>query len=171
MIWAPPPPICSALAASISLPFFVLLLSHGPWRIDGPMSRFVTASVCALSVMLAGLGAGGMGDWVELTAALILFFGSVIAGFTCWSLVAWGFTLSMLRVLDEQHSLGSMTAWCNAYTGGQDIEAFAADRCRLLIRVGLARPDTPGGIAATPFGRLAAPLVELTRRCFGLIDR
>jgi hypothetical protein len=170
MIWAPPYAIGWALAASVSLPFFVLLLSHGPWRIDGPMSRFVAASAGALLVMMAGVGAGGAGDWVELAAALILFFGSLIAGFTCWSLIAWSFTLTMLRVLDERHSLDSLTAWCNAYTGGHDIEAFAADRCRLLIRVGFARPDSDG-ITTTSLGRIAAPMVEGTRRFFGLAGR
>jgi hypothetical protein len=165
-MWTPPPIGC-ALLASVSLPAFVLFFSHGPWRIGGPMLRFIVASGGAVLVMMAGLSAGATGDWVELMAALILFLGSLLAGFTCWTLVAWGFTLTMLRVLDEQRSFGSIAEWCSACTGGEGIEAFAADRCQLLVRVRLARQDRTE-LTVAPLGRLVAPLVRLTRRFFGL---
>jgi hypothetical protein len=167
VMWTPPPAIICALVASVSLPVFVLLLSHGPWRIGGPMLRFAVASGGAVLVMAAGLSTGATGDWAEVTAALILFLGSLLAGFTCWTLVAWGFTLTMLGLLDERRSFSSAAEWCSAYTNSQGIEAFAADRCQLLVRVRLARPDGAGGFIATPLGRLAAPLVAVTRRFFG----
>lgn len=118
--------------------------------------------------MMAGLSAGGVGDWAELTAALVLFIGSLIAAFTFWTLIAWGFTLTMLQVLNERRSLGSTAAWCSAATGGQGIEVFAADRCHLLIRVGLAKRDGAAGLVATALGEVTAELVRLMRHLFGL---
>ena len=167
----PPPPIGDALVASVSLPFFVLVLARGAWRIEAPMKRFIAAAAGAVLVMAIGLYFAGSADGVELAAAIILLLGSLLAGFTFWTLIAWGFTLSMLRVLEEGHGFDSVEAWCGAYTGGRDIRAFASDRCGLLLRLGLVRYDGQDGLIATPTGRFAARFVMGVRYFFGLPRR
>ena len=77
----------------------------------------------------------------------------------------------MLRVLDEGGRVDSVRAWCRAYSGGADIEHFAADRCRLLVRVGLATRDEAGGLVTTALGDTGAVLVAFMRRFFGLGQR
>jgi hypothetical protein len=171
VIWIPPPPIGVALVASVSLPLFVLVLARGPWHIEAPMKRFIAAAVGAVLVMAIGLYFEGPTDWVELAAAIVLLLGSLLAGFTFWTLIAWGFTLSMLRVLEENRGFDSVEAWCGAYTGGQGIGGFASDRCGLLLRLGLVRHDEQGRLIATSTGRFAARFVTGVRYFFGLARR
>jgi hypothetical protein len=169
----PAPPILSAIAASCLLPFLILALSHGPLRVAAPMRRFLIAAALATGVMIAGLALGDIGEWPELAAAIFLGLGSLLAVFTLWTLVAWGFTLTMLRVVEKAGTLASIDAWCRAYSDGHTIERFALDRCALLTRFGFARSDgtATARLMITGPGRAIARVVTAGQSLFGLVER
>jgi hypothetical protein len=170
MTLVPSAPIVAAIFASCLLPFFLLALSHGPLRIAAPTRRFLVAAACAVAVLVTLLILGEGGEWPDFVAAVALALGSLLAGFTLWTLVAWGFTVTMLRVVEEAGQVASADDWCRAYTGGHGIERFAVDRCALLVRFGFARPaaaEMPS-LAITARGRALARAAAIGRALFGL---
>jgi hypothetical protein len=169
MIWLPSAPIVSAIVASLSLPLFMILVAHGPWRPDSPMRHFLTAAAlaCALLIVLLLL-TNGAADWPDLFAALVLLAASLLAQYTLWSLIVWGFTSAMLNVLEQRQKVDSVEAWCRAYAGDTGIDAFALNRCGLLLSAGFARFEPSRTLSITPRGQRAAHLVKAVRWLFGL---
>jgi hypothetical protein len=107
-------------------------------------------------------------DWPDLFAALVLLSASLLAEYTLWSLLLWGFTLSMLNVLMQRQRVDSIVGWCKAYAGESGIDAFALNRCGLLLAAGFARFEPSRELSITPRGQLAARLVKVVRWIFGL---
>jgi hypothetical protein len=160
-------PEAASLAACCGLPVMVLGLSHGPWRIGAPGRRFVFAAAGCWTVWLAAMIALGPGAVDLLTGALLLATATIVY-FTLWTLVAWGFTLSMLLVLHQSARPMSVDEWAQACTNGKPFEAFARDRLGLLFALGLAE-ERGGRVAITPGrGRLFARLTGMLRALFGL---
>ncbi len=132
------------------------------------MRHFLGAAALACGLMLLLLLAGGFGEWPDLFAALVLLAASLLAGYTLWTLIVWGFTLAMLNVLDQRRRLGSIEAWCTAYAGDTGIDAFTLNRCGLLLAAGFARIESSRDLALTARGRVAARMVRAVRWIFGL---
>jgi hypothetical protein len=165
--FTPSPAIFSALLSSASLPAFLLLLSHGPWKIAAPGHRFICAtflSLCCWGCLLILTGWSGLTD---LVAGFLILATTILAGFTLWTLLAWGFTLSMLLALQAAGGRVSLTEWIARYTGGQTIDRFALDRLGVLFR---ARFAVLRGkiVTVTAHGRLVARVSFLLRSLFGL---
>jgi hypothetical protein len=168
MIWLPSSPIMSAIVASLSLPLFLFLVAHCPWRPKSPMRHFLSAAGLACSLMVALLLANWVPEWPDLLAALVLLAASLLAGYTLWSLILWGFALAMLNVLEQRHRVDSIEGWCTAYAGDGGIDAFTLNRCSLLLAAGFARLPSSRELAITPRGLLVARLVNAIRWIFGL---
>jgi hypothetical protein len=168
MIWIPSPAILSAVVASLSLPLFLLLVACGPWRPRSPMRHFLSAAALACCLMTVLLLAHEAPEWPDLLAGLILLTASLLAGYTLWTLIVWGFTLAMLNVLEQRQRVGSIEGWCTAYAGDEGIDAFTLNRCSLLLAAGFARLASSRELSITPRGRLAAQFVTAVRWIFGL---
>jgi len=165
--FVPTPAVALALEACVLLPAILLLLSHGPLRVHGPGRRFVLAAGLTWVAWLAALTAVHPGA-VEVVTGALLLATATLAGFTLWTLVAWGFTLSMLLALHRAGRPLSVDEWALAYTRGKPLDAFARDRLGVLLMLKLAevRGDE---IAMTPGrGRLFAVNARLLRKLFGL---
>jgi hypothetical protein len=171
MIWIPSPPIMSAIFASLSLPLFLLLVAHSPWRPASPMRHFLSAAGLACSLMVVLLLADEMPAWPDLLAALALLAGSVLAEYTLWSLILWGFALSVLNILEQRQQVDSIEGWCTAYAGDDGIDAFTLNRCSLLLAAGFARLSSSRELSITPRGQLAVRIVNAIRWIFGLDKR
>jgi hypothetical protein len=168
MIWIPSPAIASAIVASLSLPLFLFLVAHSPWRPISPMRHFLSAAGLAGSLMMVLLLANGVPEWPDLLAALVLLAASLLAGYTLWTLIVWGFTLAMLNVLERRQRVGSIEGWCTAYAGDGGIDAFTLNRCSLLLAAGFTRLSSSRELSITPLGQRAAHFVIAVRWIFGL---
>ncbi|CCQ50016.1 hypothetical protein [Crocosphaera watsonii] len=92
----------------------------------------------------------------------------ILCNFTLWTLVAWGFTLSMLIALSRENQPVTLEDWIRAYTNGQTLETFTLDRLGVLFRFGLATYDNDRVIITAKVGFLVAQMTRLLRLFFGL---
>lgn len=164
----PPLAILAALVAALVLPLVLLGLSHGPWRVAPLGRRFHVAAL----LVLAGWGTTMLLHWatlsaVDLFAAFCLLAGALLAEFTLWTLVCWGFSITLLLELVRADRPLDRDAWIAAYTGGGTIEQFTHDRLGVLLHHGMARVDD-GLLSPTPRGLVTARLDGLLRLWFGL---
>src|SRR5262245_11072429 len=91
-------PVALSLAAVALLPVLLLALSHGLLKVTAPGRRFVLSAALTWCAWLAAM-IGSAPDATELVTGGLLLAAATLAGFTLWTLVAWGFTLSMLLAL------------------------------------------------------------------------
>jgi hypothetical protein len=160
-------PVALSLAACVLLPIALLVLSHGPLKVTAPGKRFVLAAVVAWVAWVAAMVAIRP-DWVELVTGVLLLATATLAGFTLWTLVAWGFTVSMLLALARAGRPLTADEWALAYTRGKPLEAFARDRLGVLFKLGLAEVQE-GQVVMTPRrGRAFAKGAMVLRKLFGL---
>lgn len=159
--------VALSLAACVLLPVFLLCLSHGVLKVLAPGRRFILAAMLTWGAWLATLPATAS-DAVELVTSALLLATATLAGFTLWTLIAWGFTVSMLLALNRASEPLSIDNWALEYTRGKPLDAFARDRLGVLFKLGLA--ETHGdAVVMTPLrGRLFAKCAGLLRTIFGL---
>ncbi len=159
--------VAMSLVACGLLPVFLLSLSHGVLKVAAPGRRFVLAASLTWGAWLATLPAT-VPDGVDLATSILLLATATLAGFTLWTLVAWGFTVSMLLALNRSHEPLSVEEWALEYTHGKPIATFARDRLGILFKLGLA--ETRGtDVVMTPVrGRVFAKAAGLLRNLFGL---
>ena len=165
--FVPTLPVALSLTACVLLPVIVLALSHGPVKVAAPGRRFVIAVALTWTAWLAAMIAFSP-VWVELVTGGMLLATATLAGFTLWTLIAWGFTLSMLLALARAGRSLTADEWAFAYTRGKPLDAFARDRMGVLLKLGLAeiRGDE---VSITPRrGRAFAKSAAFLRRLFGL---
>ncbi len=168
MNFIPSPPIAAGLVAGLVLPALIILLAHGPWRVAAPGRRFVVAAVLMVAGWAVALIALPACPAEDLLASAMILATALLVGFTLWTLVAWGFTVSLLMTLARADGPLVFDEWVRRYTGGKDVGAFAHDRLGLLLKLGLARLEgdqvriTPGR------GRPLARVVSLLRGVFGV---
>jgi hypothetical protein len=98
----------------------------------------------------------------------LLLGSATLAGFTLWTLIAWGFTLSLLLALERAGHPLTIEQWTRAYTSGRPLESLAHDRLGLLFRLGLAEMRDEGLLVLARRGRWVAHLAFKCRRVFGL---
>src|SRR4051794_11449564 len=96
--FVPSPPVALSLVACGLLPVLLLALSHGPAKVAAPGRRFVLAALLAWAAWAAAMVAANPSAVDLLTGGLLLAT-ATLAGFTLWTLVAWGFTVTMLVAL------------------------------------------------------------------------
>jgi len=159
--------IALSLVACALLPVYLLALSHKPLAVAAPGRRFVlAASLACLSWLVAMIIV--VPDWIELITGGLLLATATLAGFTLWTLIAWGFTLSMLLALAHAAHALTPDEWALAYTRGKPLDMFARDRLGVLFRLGLAEIHE-GEVAMTQGrGRLVARISVALRTLFGL---
>jgi hypothetical protein len=154
-----------SLGACALLPVLLVVISHQPLKVARPGQRFLLA---AGLTWVAWMGAMILvaPDPVDLVTGGLLLGAATLAGFTLWTLIAWGFTLSMLLVLEQAGRPLTVDEWALAYTNGKPLAAFARDRLGVLFLLGLAQ-RRGGAVEMSPGrGRLAAGVVVLLRKLF-----
>jgi hypothetical protein len=165
--FVPSLPVSLSLGACVFLPASLLALSHRPLKVISPARRFVMAAALTWLAWFAAMIAAAP-DWVEAVTSGLLLATATLAGFTLWTLIAWGFTLTMLLALNRAGRSLSVEEWALAYTRGKPLDAFTRDRLGVLLKLGLA--EIRGGeVTMTPnCGRAFARVAVLLRKLFGL---
>jgi hypothetical protein len=160
-------PVALSLAAVVLLPAFLLALSHGPLKVTAPGRRFVLSAALMWVAWLAAMLGTAPGA-VELVTGGLLLATATLAAFTLWTLVAWGFTLSMLLALRRAGRPLTADEWARAYTRGKPPGAFARDRLCVLLKLGLAEVHGYVVVMTPGRGRVFARITVFLRGLFGL---
>jgi hypothetical protein len=164
----PCPPILAGILAGCMLPLVLALLSHGPWKISSSGRRFHVSAILVSAGWLLFLAWHGSYDAADLIASLLIWLTALLVAFSFWSLLAWGFTVSLLLALARAQNALRFEEWVASYTGGGTVETFARDRLGLLLRTGLARMDGDQVCLTPGWGPRLAWLVGTLRRLFGV---
>jgi len=150
-----------ALVISAAVPVMLFLL-----RPLSPGTRFILVATIAVGVYAA------ICFFVEEPSASIvsgafLLSTAIVFWYVLWGLLAFGFTITLLSSIADQSGPFSEADWAKAYTGGDNLAAFANNRLQLLLNASLIRKDGEV-IALTRRGVCVAWIVRSIRLVQGL---
>jgi hypothetical protein len=103
----------------------------------------------------------------DVLGGILLLATAILLCHVFWSLLAWGFTVTLLTALARSAQPLTLQQWTSAYMQGGDFSGFAHNRLRLLIGTGMVI-SSDGRITVTPFGMLTVHLVRLIRFATGI---
>src|SRR5262249_26998068 len=133
--------------------------------------RFMIAEALGFGAWALGmvLWSGAMDPaWPDVLAAVLILMGGALAAFTLWSLLAWGFTASLLLTLSRAGHALTFDEWVVRYARGGDSTVFTRNRLGVLLRFGLAR-ETADGVAPMPgWAATIGASAHCLRSLFGL---
>lgn len=165
MSMLPGPAQFAAISLSIALP----LLLIGYARIipgSGRRFRLGCVSVFVLFV-IACIALPGQRNVEDVLGGLFLLATAIMLCYVLFSLLAWGFTLTLLTSLVQAGRPLTSEQWASAYMQGGDLGTFAHNRLKLLVGSGLVT-TADGRLAPTAKGLAVVYLVKLVRRSTGL---
>lgn len=163
----PGPMQTTAILLSVLLPFLLLFYARIP-GIRGAGSRFRIG--CATAVALFAIVCftlPGERYLDDILSGALLLATAIMLSYVLWSLLAWGFTLTLLTSLAQASGPLTLDQWAAAYMQGGGLSTFAHNRLKLLIGSGLV-VSSNGTIIATPKGMALARLTKLVRFATGL---
>ena|ERR1700761_3350055 len=167
MIFYPAPMQWVAIALSSLFPLFPLALAKAR-AFRGSGARYVVACVIATVVFfVAFIILPGEHDLFDALSGFLILATAMLFWNVIWSLLAFGFTLTLLTALVQAGRPLTRSQWVTAYMQGADLRKFARNRLQLLIGTGMAKYEG-NNIVATPFGSFAATFVRSTRLLFGI---
>jgi hypothetical protein len=156
-----------AILLGVLLPLLLLFYACIP-GIRGAGSRFRIG--CATAVAFFAIacfvlpGERHVGD---VLGGLLLLATAIMLSYVLWSLLAWGFTLTLLTSLAQASRPLTLEQWAAAYMQGGGLSTFAHNRLKLLLGSGMV-VSSNGRIIATPKGIAVARLTKFVRFATGL---
>jgi len=157
---------CVALALGASTP--LILVCAKIIHVRGAGARYLVGGLISIAIFLAlALILPGARDPVDLLSGLLLLLSALLFWNVPWNLLAFGFTITLLTALVKFGRPATRDQWTSAYMQGSDLDKFARNRLQLLLGTGMATIDR-NDIVATPFGKVCAGLVRLTRLICGI---
>jgi hypothetical protein len=174
--FVPPSEIFAAIIACAILPVLLLVLGREIFRRMSLGRRFVVAvfgAIVVWVVLILILPVWGVGDaevrLVNLIAGALVMVTGVLVAFSLWSLLAYGFTISMLLSLAQSGTPLALDEWRQTY-GGVGLEQFGQDRIGVLLGFRLVRQKAERLEIVSGRGQLFAGLVHIADVLFS-IDR
>ena len=163
----PGPAQSAAICLSVALPLLLLCYARIPAiRGSGRRFRLGCLSVIAL-YLIACIALPGPRHLDDLLGGLFLLATAMMLCYVLFSLLAWGFTLTLLTALFEAGRPLTSAQWAAAYMQGGDLGTFAHNRLKLLIGSGMVI-TSDGKLAPTTKGLAVAQIVKLVRLSTGL---
>lgn len=171
MTFAPPAVVLLALACGViplvGLPAARLVI--GATRAPGRRMRWAAGlALAAWSIGTAAVAVSAQGThWADVLAGALILSAALLASFTLWSLLAWGFTLSLLLHLADAGRPISAEDLMARYGGGGP-EEFARNRAKILLAAALCVPCPDGVAPSWPGARLLGALARGLQCLFGM---
>jgi hypothetical protein len=163
----PGPLQTTAIVLSLLLPVLLFGYATIP-ALRLPGRRFRAAAITSAGLFLiACLVLPGPLDAGDVFGGALLLATAILLWHVFWSLLAWGFTLTLLTALARVEQPLTLEQWISAYMQGGDLSGFAHNRLRLLIGSGLVASGDDR-ITVTPFGIITVRLVRLIRFATGI---
>ncbi len=150
---------------------FPLLLWLGGRLMVAPGRRFKVTSIFILIVwtmicliLLNERGSTWAWSWL---AGCLFISTSFLLSFMLWSVLCWGYTLSMLLCLAENTTVASQGEWEQLYAGPEGIECLSLNRAKVLVRLRFAN-IIDNNLILTNCGRFFAYILYYVRSLFGI---
>ena len=164
------PSLLQALALVIGAvqPLILLGCAFMP-SIAGAGARFgIASAIAALIYAIICVLLPGAREAVDIVSGALFLATAILFWYVIWSLLAWGFALTLLTALNSAGRALSSERWIAAYIGGPgDLTLFANNRLQLLLGAGMAKREEDN-ILVTPLGLAVARLVRLVRLILGI---
>jgi hypothetical protein len=139
--------IAASFVAAVSVPFFLVAVSRGRFRVGNFRNRFRCASGLAIGLWLAivllgseiwRLDAKAAGD---MLAGVLIIFSAILTTLIVWLLVATGVSVNLLVSLAAKEGPVDIDSWLADYGGGFGVDDLFRDRLSLLCSTGAAAID------------------------------
>lgn len=154
--------LLSALLPLVLFGYARIGVFHGAGRL------FRAGSLTVIALFAAGcLALPGSRDIGDVVGGVLLLTTAILLCHVLWSLLAWGFTVTLLTALAGAAQPLTLEQWASAYMRGGDLSGFAHNRLRLLVGSGMAI-SRDGRIAVTPLGMMTVRVVRLIRFATGM---
>jgi hypothetical protein len=156
-----------AICLSVALPLLLLGYAQLP-SIRGAGRRFRIGCVTATGIFtVACIALPGERNFDDVLGGILLLATAMLLIYLIWSLLAWGFTLTLLTALAKAGTPLTEEEWAAAYMQGGDLGTFAHNRLKLLLGSRMVALSD-GKVAATTKGMAVVRLVRLVRLATGL---
>jgi hypothetical protein len=163
----PGPLQIAAIGLSAILPLLLFCYARiAAFRSAGQLFRAGCLTIVALFVV-ACLALPGPRDIGDVLVGALLLLTAILLCHVFWSLLAWGFSVTLLTALARAAQPLTLEQWISAYMQGSDLSDFAHNRLRLLIGSGMVVPSGDQ-LSVTPLGMITARLVRLIRFATGI---
>lgn len=158
-----------AAAIGLSIAFPLLLLFYARIAATGGSGRRFRLACVSVVVffVIACIALPGQRHVDDVLGGLLLLATAMMFCYILFSLLAWGFTVTLLTALVKSGRPLTLDQWAAAYMQGGDLGTFAHNRLKLLISSGLV-VTAEGRLAPTAKGVAVAHLVKLVRLSTGL---
>ncbi len=163
--------IAASFVAGLSVPFFLVAVSRGPFRVDNLRNRFRFASLLAIGLWLVivipgnevwQLDAKAIGD---MLAGALIIFSAILTTLIVWLLVATGVSVNLLVSLAAKPGPVDIDRWLADYGGGFGVDDLFLDRLNLLCSTGAAAVDQ-STVSLARGSRLPAAILAAAMRYF-----
>jgi hypothetical protein len=158
-----------ALVIGAGLPLLLLGCAFVP-LIRGAGARFgIASAIATLIYAITCVLLPGPREAADIVSGALFLATAILFWYVIWSLLAWGFALTLLTALNAAGRALSSEQWISAYIDGPggDLTSFANNRLQLLLGAGVAK-SKGDYIAVTPLGIAVARLVQLVRLVLGI---
>jgi hypothetical protein len=163
----PGPLQITAILLSLILPLLLFCFARLPGRHGaGRLFRIGCLTVIGLFA-LASFVLPDQRDAGDVLGGILLLATAILLYHVFWSLLAWGFTLTLLTALAGNDRPLTLEQWMSTYMRGGSLAGFAHNRLRLLIGSGMAILKE-GQVVVTPMGMAMVRLVKFIRLATGL---
>jgi hypothetical protein len=163
----PGPAQTIAICLSLWLP--LLLLGCARFlSIRSAGSRFRIGCVTIVALFgLACIALPGERQFDDVVGGVLLLATAILLVYVFWSLLVWGFTLTLLTALAQAGRPLTEEQWAATYMQGGDLGTFAHNRLKLLLGSGMIVAAN-GKVSTTAKGLIVVRLVKLVRFATGL---
>ena len=163
----PGPAQAAAIGLSVALP--LLLLCYARIAATGGSGRRFRLGCLSVMVLyaIACIALPGERHLADMLGGLFLLATAMMLWYILFSLLAWGFTLTLLTALVQAGRPLTLEQWAVAYMQGGDLGTFTHNRLKLLVRAGMVI-TADSKLAPTAKGLAVARLVKFVRLSTGL---
>lgn len=167
MNFLPGPAQTAAICLSAGLPLLLLCYARIA-AIRGAGRRFrISCLTVIILFVIACIALPGQRRLDDVVGGCFLLATAMMLCYILFSLLAWGFTLTLLTALVQVGRPLTSKQWAEAYMQGGDLSTFAHNRLKLLIGAGMVT-TADRELTPTAKGLAVAYLVKLVRLSTGL---
>ena len=163
----PGPAQAAAIGLSVALPLLLLCYARIA-ATGGSGRRFRLGCVSIIAFYaIACIALPGQRRFDDVLGGLFLLGTAMMFCYILFSLLAWGFTLTLLTALVQAGRPLTLKQWAVAYMQGGDLGTFTHNRLKLLVGAGMVI-TADGSLTPTAKGVAIARLVKFVRLSTGL---
>ena len=100
-------------------------------KIDPKLNFIISCFISYLLIIITGIYYLNV-SYIILIGSLLLLTSCILINFTFWTILIWGFSVSLLETLDRKKKITKFK-WIKLYTGNRNLNTFTNDRIRLLF--------------------------------------